>query len=138
MSKGDNVKEYLYFIREANRPLYTHEMYDVMMELKRLEKKLTVRQISDIKFLMDYDLCLKYDLEPKDINPKYVGYVLDEEDKRTEEKVRNIIVVSEHRVLSDKLKTDYETKRNDIVKQVMSKSRMLKELDEEKFEEMML
>lgn len=138
MSKSDNVKEYLYFIREANRPLYLNEMYDVMMELKRLEKKLTVRQISDIKFLMDYDLCLKYDLEPKDINPKYVGYVLDEDDKRTEEVVGNMIMVSEHKVLSDKLKTDYETKRNDIVRQIMEKSRMLKELDEEKFEEMML
>lgn len=138
MSKGDNVKEYLSFIREANRPLYTHEMYDVVMELKRLEKKLTVREISDIKFLRDYDLCLKYGLEPKDVNPKYVGYVLDEEDKRTEEEVGNIIVVSEHKVLSDKLKTDYETKRNGIVRQVMSKSGMLKELDEEKFVEMMM
>lgn len=138
MSKGDNVKEYLYFIREANRPLYTHEMYDVMMELKRLEKKLTVRQISDIKFLMDYDLCLKYDLEPKDVNPKYVGYVLDEDDKRTEEVVGNMIMVSEHKVLSDKLKTDYETKRNGIVRQIMEKSRMLKELDDEKFNEMKL
>lgn len=138
MSKRDNVKEYLYFIREANRPLYTHEMYDVMVELKRLEKKLTVRQISDIKFLTDYDLCKKYGLEPRDVNPKYMGHVLDEDDKRTEEKVGKIIVVSEHKVLSDKLKTDYETKRNGIVRQVMSKSRRLKELDEEKFVEMML
>ena len=138
MSKGDNVKEYLYFIREANRPLYLHEMYDVMMELKRLEKKVTVRQISDIKFLTDYDLCKKYGLEPKDVNPKYVGYVLDEDDKRTEEEVGNIIVVSEHKVLSDKLKTDYETKRNGIVRQIMEKSGMLKELDDEKFIEMEL
>lgn len=138
MSKNDNVKEYLSFIREANRPLYTHEMYDVMMELKRLEKKLTVRQISDIKFMTDYDLCLKYNLEPRDINPKYVGYVLDEDDKRTEEEIRNIIVVSEHKVLSDKLKTDYETKRNGIVRQIMEKSGMLKELDDEKFVEMKL
>lgn len=138
MSKGDNVKEYLYFIREANRPLYTHEMYDVIMELKRLEKKLTVREISDIKFLRDCDLCLKYGLEPRDVNPKYMGYVLDEDDKRTEEEMRNIIIVSEHKVLSDKLKTDYETKRNGIVRQIMEKSRMLKELDEEKFVEMML
>lgn len=138
MSKGDNVKEYLYFIREANRPLHLHEMYDVMMELKRLEKKVTVRQISDIKFLSDYDLCKKYGLEPRDVNPKYVGYVLDEDDKRTEEEVGNIIVVSEHKVLSDKLKTDYETKRNGIVRQIMEKSGMLKELDDEKFIEMKL
>ena len=113
-------------------------MYDVMMELKRLEKKVTVRQISDIKFLSDYDLCKKYGLEPRDVNPKYVGYVLDEDDKRTEEEVGNIIVVSEHKVLSDKLKTDYETKRNGIVRQIMEKSGMLKELDDEKFIEMKL
>lgn len=138
MSKGDNVKEYLYFIREANRPLYTHEMYDVMMELKRLEKKLAVREISDIKFMTDYDLCKKYGLEPRDVNPKYKDYVLDIDDKRTEEEIGNIIVVSEHKVLSDKLKTDYETKRNGIVRQIMEKSRMLKELDDEKFVEMKL
>ena len=125
--KNENVKEYLYFIRKSNRPLYLHEMYDVMNELKEVESKLTVRQISDVKFMSDLDLCIKYNLEPKDVNPKYIGYVVDEELK-----------TSSNKVLSDKLKTDYETMRNGIIKQIMERASLLRKLDEEKFEKMKL
>ena len=125
--KNENVKEYLYFIRKSNRPLYLHEMYDVMNELKEVERKLTVRQISDVKFMSDLDLCIKYNLEPKDVNPKYIGYVVDEELK-----------TSSNKVLSDKLKTDYETMRNGIIKQIMERASLLRKLDEEKFEKMKL
>ena len=128
MSK-ENVKAYLKFIRETNRPLYLHEMYDVMDELKELESKLSIREISDIKFLSDLDICIKYNLEPKDINPKYIGYVIDEESKKGD---------MIKKVLSDKLKTDYETVRNNLVKQIMERASMLRKLDEERFLKMKL
>lgn len=117
---------------------HLYEMYDVFDELKELESKLSIREISDIKFLSDYDLCLKYNLEPKDINPKYVGYVLEKDDEVVEEKKGNITVVTRSKVLSDKMKTDFESIRNNMVKQVMERATMLKKLDEEKFEEMKL
>lgn len=138
MSK-ENVREYLAFMkRHMGTSWYLYEMYDVLDELKELESKLSIREISDIKFLSDYDLCLKYHLEPKDINPKYVGYVLEKDDEVVEEKKGNITVVTRSKVLSDKLKTDFESIRNNMVKQVMERATMLKKLDEEKFEEMKL
>lgn len=136
MSK-DNVKEYLSFLWEANRPLYLHEMYEVMEELMKIEKKLTLREMTDVKFMTDTDLCRRYHLEPKIINPKYVDCVIDEDMRKVEEKVGGIIVVSNYNIIREYEKTDFATMRNGIVKQVISKGNELRRLDNDRFEKIM-
>ncbi|MBP5423036.1 MAG: hypothetical protein J6Y78_11400 [Paludibacteraceae bacterium] len=138
MSK-ENVREYLKFMKERmNTSLYLYEMYDVFDKLKELESKLSIREINDIKFLSDYDLCSKYNLEPKDITSKYVGYVLDKDDEVVEEKKGSITFVTRRKVLGKNMKTDIIGIRNDIINEIVKRAEMLKELDEEKFEEMKL
>lgn len=69
----NRVKEYLQFLREANRPIYDYEKKEVKQKLQRLESKLSNTDIQNITLLSDMDLCGRYNLELRDINPKYVN-----------------------------------------------------------------
>lgn len=117
MSKED-VKRYLHFLTNANRPLYEYEKEDIREELKKLESKLSVKDFSNIKLCSDLDLCERYKLKPNDINPKYVHYVLSKKDKIQYEEIGNVIISTEHKVLRDDMKTDFVQMKEDLMKQL--------------------
>ena len=51
----NRVKEYLQFLREANRPIYDYEKKEVKQKLQRLESKLSNTDIQNITLLSDMD-----------------------------------------------------------------------------------
>ena len=114
----ENVKQYLQFLTDANNPLYKHEFNDVREELDKIESKLTLKDIANIRLLSDKGLCETYRLEPREINPKYVGYVLDKEDEVTEEKRGSVIFITRHKVMDDRLKTDFVQMRENLIEQI--------------------
>lgn len=117
MSK-ENMREYISFLWEMNKPMYECEMDGVREQLGELERKLTLKQMADIEFLCDVDLCERYGLKPNEINPKYVDYVLDKDDKIIEEKMGNITVVTERKVLNSSMKTNFLGMRANLIRQI--------------------
>lgn len=95
------VKEYIYFLREANRPLYNYEKEDIRCKLEELENDLLKIDVQLIQTLSDIDLCRRYHLELRDIHPKYAN-----------------VDVEKHYARLIMEKTDFRKMRNNILKQV--------------------
>lgn len=114
----ENVKKYITLLNKYNRPIYEYEIETVKEIFSKAESKLYSDDFNNLKTLTDVELCKVYRFEPREINPKYVGYVLNEWEMKKEEKTGSIIVVENNKLLRDDEKTDYMKMRDGLIKQI--------------------